>query len=384
VPQTLLTRRRTGPLLIAAALAATALAPTAAAQTPLLRSVSSVRTQATSPYAGRDPSTWSTHRLAAQLVVSCVDMGHLDRAVRQSAAGIGAVVLLGHPPAHLATRLAAVGGAAATPVRPLVASDEEGGMVQRLRDVIYPLPSARTMGHWTTARVRATAHDYGTRMLQLGVPMDLAPDADLDVPGAYIDSLDRSFSADPDRVASHDRAWRLGMSSAGVVTVLKHWPGHGSATNSHLGPARIAPLATLRQHDLVPFDRELAAGAPVVMVGHLLSKGLTTGGIPASESPRALHYLRRQAGPHVVVMTDSLSMAAASSSIGRTPAQASVAALDAGADWAMACDSAPLRAVTAVRRALDAGTLPRSQADRSARRILALTARAGLAPSTPG
>jgi beta-N-acetylhexosaminidase len=384
VPQTLLTRRRTGPLVVAAALAATALAPTAAAQTPLLRSVSSVRMQATSPYAGSDPSTWSTHRLAAQLVVSCVDMGHLDRAARQSAAGIGAVVLLGQPPAHLAGRLSAVSSAASTPVRPFLASDEEGGLVQRLRDVIYPLPSARTMGRWPASRVRATAHAYATRMRQLGVPMDLAPDADLDVPGAYIDSLDRSFSADPDRVASHDRAWRLGMSSAGVVTVLKHWPGHGSATNSHLGPARIAPLATLRDHDLVPFDRELAAGAPVVMVGHLLSKGLTTGGIPASESPRALHYLRHRAGPGVVVMTDSLSMAAASSSIGRTPAQATVAALEAGADWAMACDSAPLHAVSAVRHALDSGALPRAQADRSARRILALKVRAGLAPSSPG
>jgi beta-N-acetylhexosaminidase len=135
---------------------------------------------------------------------------------------------------------------------------------------------------------------------------------------------------------------------------------------------------------MVPFDRELAAGAPVVMVGHLLSKGLTTGGIPASESRQALHFLRRRAGPDVVVMTDSLSMAAASSSIGRTPAHATVAALEAGADWAMACDSAPLRAVTAVRRALDSGALPRAQADRSARRILALKARAGLAPRTSG
>jgi beta-N-acetylhexosaminidase len=388
VPQILLSRRRSRPVvpvvLAVAVLAATALAPTAVAQTPLLSSAASVRTEATSPYAGSDPSTWSTQRLAAQLVVSCVDMGHLDRAVQQSAAGIGAVVLLGHPPAHLAARLAAVGAAATTPVRPFVASDEEGGLVQRLRTLIYPLPSARTMGRWTTARLRTTAHDYAIRMHRLGVLMDLAPDADLDVPGAYIDSLDRSFSADPARVASHDRAWRLGMTSAGVVTVLKHWPGHGSATNSHLGPARIAPLATLQTHDLVPFDRELAAGAPVVMVGHLLSKGLTTGGIPASESPRALHYLRRQAGPDVVVMTDSLSMAAASSSIGRTPAQATVAALEAGADWAMACDSAPLRAVTAVRRALDSGALPRAQADRSARRVLALKARAGLAPSTTG
>ena len=370
--------------MVAAVLAATAFVPTAAAHTPLVLQEASLPAATTSWYAGTDPSHWSTHRLAAQLVVSCVDMAHLDRARRQSAAGIGAVVLLGHPPAHLAAGLAGVTAAARTPVLPFLASDEEGGLVQRLRDVIYPLPSARTMGTWTTTRLRTTAHDYALRMHRLGVLMDLAPDADLDVPGAYIDSLDRSFSADPDRVATHDRAWRLGMASAGVVTVVKHWPGHGSATNSHLGPARVAPLATLETKDLVPFDRELAAGAPVVMVGHLLSKGLTTGGIPTSESPRALQYLRRHATQDTVVMTDSLSMAAASSSIGRTPAEATVAALRAGADWAMACASGPLRAVAAVQHALDTGALPRAQADRSARRILALKARSGLAPSATG
>ena len=59
------------------------------------------------------------------------------------------------------------------------------------------------------------------------------------------------------------------------------------------------------------------------------------------------------------MLTDSLAMAAASSSLGISPAPATVRALRAGADWAMACDASPLRAVTAVRRALDAGTLDR-------------------------
>lgn len=338
-------------------------------------------TTTTTSYAGADPATWTVRRLAAQLVFSCVDLGDLDAARRQAAAGIGGITLLGsHPPRHLQARLAAVRRSARTAVLPFVASDEEGGTVQRLRDVIYRLPSARTMGGWRPARVRRTAHDYALRMRRLGVRMDLAPVADLAVPGAYIDSLGRAFSGDPDAVTARVRAWRLGMRDAGVVTVLKHWPGHGSASNSHTGPARVAPLAELEQRDLLPFDRELADGAPVVMVGHLLSRGLTVDGVPASLSGRALHYLRRSAGPDTVLLTDSLAMAAASSSLGISPVRATVRALRAGADWAMSCDAHPLRAAAAVRQALADGTIPRHQADASARRILALKARWGLAP----
>jgi beta-N-acetylhexosaminidase len=341
-------------------------------------------TTTTTGYAGADPASWTIRRLAAQLVFSCVDLSDLGdqgAAQRQAAAGIGGITLLGsHPPRHLRGRLAAVRRSARTAVLPFVASDEEGGAVQRLRELIYRLPSARTMGGWRPARVRRTAHDYALRMRRLGVRMDLAPVADLAVPGAYIDSLGRAFSGDPDAVTARVRAWRLGMRDAGVVTVLKHWPGHGSATNSHTGPARVAPLAELERRDLLPFDRELADGAPVVMVGHLLSRGLTVDGVPTSLSRRALHYLRRSAGPDTVLLTDSLAMAAASSSLGISPVRATVRALRAGADWAMACDAHPLRAAAAVRRALANGTIPRHQADASARRILALKARWGLAP----
>jgi beta-N-acetylhexosaminidase len=348
----------------------------AGAATPTPTSTTTV-----SSYAGADPASWSTRRLAAQLVFSCVDLGDLAAARRQAARGIGGITLLGSdPPRHLRARLAAVRRSARTPVLPFLASDEEGGTVQRLRDVIYPLPSARTMGGWRPARVRRTAHDYALRMHRLGVRMDLAPVADLAVPGAYIDSLGRAFSGDPDAVTARVRAWRLGMRDAGVVTVLKHWPGHGSAGNSHTGPARVAPLAELEGRDLLPFDRELADGAPVVMVGHLLSRGLTVDGVPTSLSRRALHYLRRSAGPDTVLLTDSLAMAAASSSLGITPVRATVRALRSGADWAMACDAHPLRAAAAVHRALDDGAIPREQADASARRILALKARWRLAP----
>lgn len=357
------------------------LASLSAASAGLLAVALSLPTTQGTAYAAGDPAGWGNRRLAAQLTFSCVHLDDLGRARRHARAGIGGITLLGNdPPAHLRRRLAAVRDAAPTRVLPFVASDEEGGAVQRLRRAIYRLPSARTMGTWRPARVRRTANDYAERMRRLGVRMDLAPVADLAVPGYYIDSLDRAFSRDPRRVSRRVRAWRLGMRAAGVATVVKHWPGHGQARNSHTGPARVPPLGTLEGRDLVPFQRELADGAPAVMVGHLLSKGLTRHRVPTSLSPRALRYLRRSAGPDTVIVTDSLAMAAASSSLGISPARAAVRALRAGADWAMPCDAAPLRAVSAVRRAIDDGTIPREQAVRSARRIVALKARFGLAP----
>jgi beta-N-acetylhexosaminidase len=332
-------------------------------------------------YDVHDPATWSDRALAAQLTVSCIDDHDVRIARRQALAGIGGITLLGsRPDRHLAARLASARRAAPHDLAPFVMSDEEGGQVQRLKSAIYPLPSAKTMGGWSTPHVRRTAERYGKRMRQLGVRMDLAPVADLAVRGAYINAAHRAFSSKPVKVAAMARAWRLGMSDAGVATVLKHWPGHGSATNSHSGPARVPPLATLERRDMRPFNIELSRGARVVMVGHLMSKGLTEPGVPASESPRAMRYLRAKAGPDVVVITDALNMAAASSSLGLSPAQAAVRALRAGADWALVCGNHPLRAISAIHHAIASGKLSRAQAIASARRIVALKSSYGLAP----
>lgn len=332
-----------------------------------------------SSYDVRDPSTWSSRQLAAQLTFSCVAAHDLARARRHAAAGIGGVMLLGNTaPRDLKTRLAGVRSAAPSGVAPFIASDEEGGTVQRLRYRIYRLPSAKTMGTWSSSRVRSTSGAYARRMRDLGVTMSFAPVADLAVRGYYIDSLRRGFSADPDVVDRKVRAWRLGLQDARVVPVIKHWPGHGQARDSHTGPARVPRLEVLERRDLVPFDRELARGAPAVMVGHLQSAGLTERGTPASESRRALTYLRARAGPKTVIITDSLSMSAASASLGISERTAAVRALRAGADWALVCSRNTAAVVDGIRAAIAGGRIPRSQAIASARRILALKEKSAL------
>jgi beta-N-acetylhexosaminidase len=343
--------------------------------------VRTVPTVTPASYDVHDPSTWTNAALAAELTVSCVDVSDVRRARGQARAGIGGITLIGSDPdRHLGKRLRAARRAAPHHLAPFVMSDEEGGEVQRLRTKIYPLPSAKTMGGWGRHHVRRTAQKYGARMRALGVQMDLAPVADLKVKGSYIASLHRAFSHNPTKVATMARAWRLGMGDSNVATVLKHWPGHGSARNSHNGPASVPPLDTLERRDMRPFNLELARGARVVMVGHLTSKGLTEPGVPASESPAALRYLRAKAGHDVVIITDALDMAAASVSLGLKPARAAVRALRAGADWALVCSHHPSRAIAKIRAAIDSGALPRDQAVASSRRIVALKSSYGLAP----
>jgi len=295
-----------------------------------------------------------------------------DAAAIQHAAknGIGGVVLFGPSSPNLAQTLAKARAAAPRGNPPLIASDEEGGQVQRLSALIYPLPSAEAMGHWSPARITRTARTYALRMRALGVTVALGPDADIAVPGYYIASAHRSFSVDPRQVAVDVNAWNDGLRAAGVLGVIKHWPGHGQASDTHTGGSVVPPWSVLQRRDLIPFRAAFAHHADLVMIGHLRVPGLTEGSWPASESPTALRALRTLAGETVLIVTDDLSMAAASTTLGISPTQAAVRSLVAGADVAMVC-WAPVDGVTsAITQAINDGRLPRNQAIASARRVL--------------
>jgi len=104
-------------------------------------------------------------------------------------------------------------------------------------------------------------------------------------------------------------AWVTGLRASRVLSTVKHWPGHGWAADTHSGAARIPSLSVLRRYDMVPFEMAFDAHVPLVMVGHLRSRGLTGDETPASLSKSALAYLRGRVGDDTVIVTDSLSMA---------------------------------------------------------------------------
>ncbi len=258
----------------------------------------------------------------------------------------------------------------AGPLSLAVSVDEEGGRVSRLAGVIGSQPSARQLAQTKTPdEVHQIALERGRAMRGLGITVDFAPVVDLTQQSAAIG--DRSFGDDPETVTEYAGAYARGLRDAGVLPVLKHFPGHGRAAgDSHTGAVSTPPLAELQNEDLVPY-RTLTTQHPVaVMVGHMQVPGLT-GGEQASLSPAAYNLLRTEFGFGGLVYTDDLSsMAAINQQYG--VAAAVLKSLQAGADVALWITTAEVPAVLdRLEQAVDAGELPMSRVDDSVRRVAA-------------
>lgn len=254
----------------------------------------------------------------------------------------------------------------------LVAADEETGRVTTFSAFLDRAPSPRQLAaRRTPAEVRELAEDLGDSLRDLDVDMTLAPVADLD-DGPWDGIIgDRSFSDEPDTAASYVIAFARGLSEAGVLPAVKHFPGHGrSATDSHLRLDVVdTPYREFARTDLVPFVRAIDAGTPVVMTSHVGYEFIDED-LPASLDPRAYELLR-SLGFEGVAMTDSVGMGA----VNRTwpfP-EAAVRAVAAGADAVLVTTgrNAP-EMVDALVRAVEDGDLPEARLNEAAARMLAL------------
>lgn len=281
-------------------------------------------------------ATWTDARLAEQTIVVPVDETAVSTIAPEVAAGAGGVILFGSAaPVDLGAQLHSVASGAPGGIAPLVMSDEEGGQIQRMANLVGGLPSARQMGAtMTVAQIQQLAATLATHMLAAGVTMDLAPVLDTDN-GAGPNNADpdgtRSFSNDPGVASADGRAFAAGLVAGGVVPVVKHFPGLGHATgNTDVMSASTLPWNALQSGGLIPFRDAVAAHLPAVMVANATVPGLTT--IPASLSHDVITtVLRNQLGFTGLVITDSLS-AVAITNAGYTVPQAAVAAIEAGAD----------------------------------------------------
>lgn len=317
-----------------------------------------------------NPATWSDEALAAQTLFICSSAPSLWATSRSVSRGIGGIALVG-PGAtiKLKSQIKAIKKKALHGITPVIASDEEGGDVQRLRTAIYRLPSATTMGGWSDSKVRKTARDYGKRMKSLGVDLAFSPVADLNVSGYFISRSRRGFSSNPTTAGKKVVAWARGMQDAGVLPVLKHWPGHGRSVDTHARPGVLPGLEKLEKSDLKPFHYAITKGVTAVMVGHLLVPGLTEPKTPTSRSKTALALLRSEIGPNGLIITDSLSMGGATRGLKKDIPEAAIRSLEAGVDVALVC-SGPKTLISRVAAAVTSGRLPRPMMIEKVQRIL--------------
>ena len=102
-----------------------------------------------------------------------------------------------------------------------------------------------------------------------------------------------------------------GYDAAGIVSVAKHYPGHGSvpADSHETLPVQPATLEELRARDLLPFAAAAEAGAPAVMMSHIAADAFDPG-VPSSLSPKAYASLRTDAGFEGLAVTDAQDMGA--------------------------------------------------------------------------
>ena len=257
-----------------------------------------------------------------------------------------------------------------------VGVDQEGGTVDRVGAPSTGFPAFMAAGAADDPRLTAqAARASAAEMRGLGFDVVFAPVADVTVGDGDAAIGSRSAGGDPQQVARHVLAATEGIGAAGVLPVVKHFPGHGSlGADSHAElPVQPRPLRALERRDLVPFEAAVDAGsdgpvgAPAVLTGHIAVRAVDRG-VPASISRKVTTgLLRRDLGFEGLVVTDALDMQGVQR-LAPGP-QAAVRALRAGAD-VLLMPPDPRAARDAIVRAVRTGVVPRERLDESAARMI--------------
>jgi beta-N-acetylhexosaminidase len=260
----------------------------------------------------------------------------------------------------------------------LIAVDQEGGRVARLKAPFTSFPSAARVGQTRSEQLACNVGKaIATELRAVGITTDMAPVLDVFSNCANTVIGDRAFSTDPHRVARLGTAFMRGMHAAGVLAVGKHFPGHGDTLlDSHVAlPSCERTVIQLNACELPPFHAAIAAGLEAMMTAHVVYNAWDSH-LPATLSSAILTgILRGMMGFQGVIISDDLGMAAVSETMPWE--EVPVSALRAGVDLLLIChqrerqEQAHDRILGAVQRS----ELPEALVDRAVARIHTLKSR---------
>jgi beta-N-acetylhexosaminidase len=298
---------------------------------------------------------------------------------------LGGVFLHGRSTNSAAQLRSGIAGLQKRAGRPLLVSlDQEGGNVQTLKGSDFPLlPSAEKLGAGSATTLRDTTSDSARRLDGIGVNINLAPVADT-VPASLgegnppIGYWHRQFGSDPVRVAADIRTVVPASQDAGVLTVLKHFPGLGRVkANTDTSTNAVDTTATVNDPYLGPFKAGIQAGSAAVMISSAKYPRLDPAAIAAFSSPIVTGLLRDRLGFRGLIMSDDLGAAAAAGTV--PVGQRAVRFVAAGGDMVLTIrpsDAAPMAGALIDRAQHDATF--RSRLNDAARHVLQAKERAGL------
>ncbi len=261
----------------------------------------------------------------------------------------------------------------------LIMIDQENGMVRRFGQSATIFPGNMALGAIGSEQI---AYDIalatGRELKALGINMNLAPVVDVNNNPANPVIGVRSFGEDPEMVARLGVAMVKGYRTAGIITSLKHFPGHGdTAVDSHLAlPIIPYTMERLEAVELVPFKSGIEAGADSVMIAHMYLPSLMPDQMmPSTVSPAIVtELLRKKLGFGGLIVSDCMEMQALADTVGTE--QGTVKALRAGIDLVLVSHHYLRQrgSLEAIQAAVQNGTLSADRVRQSAERVLQLKA----------
>ena len=290
---------------------------------------------------------------------------------------VGGVLLYGHNidnPEQLKAFSKAIHS---LPGAPFLCIDEEGGRVSRIGgNPNFDVPryeSTASIGRTgDPEKARECAAGIGTYLKEYGFDIDFAPVADVNTNPENIVIGNRAFSDSPELAAKMVAAYVRGLDSKGIVSCLKHFPGHGDTqTDTHEGYAfSHKDWKQLSQCEMLPFRAGIKAGVPMIMTAHISLPEVTGSDIPSTLSPKVLQeILRGKLGFKGIIITDAIEMGAIKQHY--STRNACFMALDAGADIIL-CPRDYREAVDAIADAVNEGIISEERLDESLFKVLML------------
>ena len=259
---------------------------------------------------------------------------------------------------------------AASPIGMLIAVDEEGGSVTRIsrykafRETKFPSPRS-LYSQGGIQNIQETETEKCRLLTSIGVNVNVGPVCDVTTDrNAFMYS--RSLGQSPE-ITGQFAAMMVGvMAENKIGGILKHFPGYGNNTDTHVGIARDdRSLAQLEANDLVPFAAAIQSGCDAIMVSHVYINALDDQ-LPATLSPSVHRYLRENMGFGGVIVTDDLVMDAITKTYGA--GEAAVLAVLAGND--LLCSTEYAVQYDAVLQAVKDGRILMDQLNASVLRLL--------------
>jgi beta-N-acetylhexosaminidase len=266
-------------------------------------------------------------------------------------------------------------------IPPFLALDQEGGNVVRVHDQVVVLPSNMALGATRSAELAyAAGRAQGEDLKRLGFNMNLAPVLDVNLnPRNPVIGV-RSYGDSVPLVSELGRAFVRGQEDAGLVTVAKHFPGHGATdADSHKALPVMAETREEVLAQMEPFRAAIQDGLDGLMTAHVAIPGLTGNNVPATLSPQVLGgLLRQELGFDGLVLTDEMEMEAIVQRYG--VGRAAVLAVKAGADMVLVPwrNEKKTEVYEALLAAVRSGELPAARLEQAVRRILTAKVRRGL------